>query len=93
MKQSEACIFVPSPTPRKLGNKRSHPDWDDVGSVAIFSAEGGWKDGVQSKGLVSLVQRWVLNDGDQGLMCNPEKPGIYLTGPIQVQANHLVRLT
>ena len=98
VQQTEACVFLPSPTPRKLTNKKAQPDWDDAGSLAICSSntKDAWNlkgDGMHSKGLVTLGQRWVLMDGEQGLSCNPEKPGIYLTGPIKVEAGHLVCLT
>ncbi|CAE7428739.1 unnamed protein product [Symbiodinium sp. CCMP2592] len=96
VKKCDPCVFIPQPTPRKITNKKAQPDWDDVGSIALTSPDtkAGWnlKDGSHVEGLVSLKQRWVLMDNDQGLTFNPEKPGIYLTGPIKIEAKKLVRV-
>ncbi|CAE7558064.1 unnamed protein product [Symbiodinium sp. CCMP2592] len=96
VKKCDPCVFIPQPTPRKITNKKAQPDWDDVGSIALTSPDtkAGWnlKDGSHVEGLVSLKQRWVLMDNDQGLTFNPEKPGIYLTGPVKIEAKKLVRV-
>ncbi|CAE7443228.1 unnamed protein product [Symbiodinium sp. CCMP2592] len=95
VKKCDPCVFIPQPTPRKMTNKKAQPDWDDVGSIALTSPDtkAAWnlKDGSHVEGLVSLKQRWVLMDNDQGLTFNPEKPGIYFTGPIKIEAKKLVR--
>ncbi|CAE7480056.1 unnamed protein product [Symbiodinium sp. CCMP2592] len=96
VKKCDPCVFVPQPTPRKMTNKKAQPDWDDVGSIALTSPDtkAAWnlKDGSHAEGLVFFKQRWVLMDNDQGLSFNPEKPGIYFTGPVKIESKKLVRV-
>ncbi|CAJ1395061.1 unnamed protein product [Effrenium voratum] len=91
---TDPCVFLPSRTPRKVGSAKA-PDWEDAGSLSVSGqATKNWnlEEGTHNSGNLSLKHRWLYSDGEQGQTCNPEKPGLFPSVPLQLKQGILVQL-
>jgi hypothetical protein len=76
----EECVFMPAPTPRKMGSATA-PTWEDAGSFAITGAADGWElaaGGHHKLGYLQLLPRWLTTRNEQMQAVTPEKPGVYI---------------
>lgn len=94
VKVKEQCVFVPAPTPRKL-KSATPPNWEDAGSFVIAGGPGSWElqsSGEHKLGYVQVMPRWMTTRSEQMQAITPEKPGIYITGPLEFKKGTLVQL-
>ena len=94
IKVKEPCVFVPTPTPRKV-NSANPPSWEDAGSLIVLDNLANWNaqsNGCHSAGFLQILPRWLSRSNEQMQAITPEKPGIYVTGPLLFKAGSLVQL-
>ena len=94
IKVKEPCVFVPAATPRKV-NSSNPPNWEDAGSYCLMQQMASWNmqsDGRHQAGLVQIIPRWLSTVSEQMQAITPEKPGIYLAGPVEFPAGSLIQL-
>jgi len=90
----EVCVFLPSPTPRKIGSANA-PTWEDAGSFAVTGKADGWElaaGGQHKLGYLQVIPRWLTTRNEQMQAVTPEKPGLYFACPVQLQGGKLIQL-
>ena len=86
----ETCAYKPNPTPRK-----SNALWEDAGSHMCSGSAAGnwdWKTGLHIGGNLRLVDYLKHGVSEQQVGIFPDKIAIYLTAPVKITKDTLIRL-
>ena len=84
------CVFQPMPTPRKTA-----AGWGDAGSYMVTGDAAGqwdWETGLHIKGNLAIKNylKHGTTEQHQGIL--PDKIAIYLTNPLKITKEQLVRV-